>query len=262
VRICALGDLLLDVIVRLGEPLSPGADARAETRVGAGGQAANVAAWAVELGAQGRFVGKRGGDEAGRLAAAELERRGVEVAGPVAAEQNGVVVSLVEPGGDRTMASDRGVAPRLRPDELDAAWFADCDWLHLAGYSLLARPIAEAAEAAASLRGGRLSVDLSSWTSIRESGLRDRLERLRPDVVFGNEEEWRALGDGVPASVRVVKRGPRGFAAGDEEVAPLPGEVVDSTGAGDALAAGFLVGGVQLAREAAARCVAKLGAMP
>ena len=49
-RICALGDLLLDVIVRLSEPLSPGADARAATRVGAGGQAANVAAWAVELG--------------------------------------------------------------------------------------------------------------------------------------------------------------------------------------------------------------------
>ena len=261
-RICALGDLLLDVVVRLGEPLSPGADARAETRVVAGGQAANVAAWAVEVGAQGRFVGKRGGDEAGRLATAELERRGVEVAGPVAAERNGVVVSLVEPGGERTMASDRGVAPALHPDELDRAWFADCDWLHLPGYSLLEEPIAEAAEAAAALRSGRLSVDLSSWTSIGESALHERLERLRPDVVFGNEQEWRALGDGASASVRVVKRGARGFLVGHEEVAPLSGEVVDSTGAGDALVAGFLVGGAELAREAAARCVAKLGAMP
>jgi ribokinase len=262
VRICALGDLLLDVIVRLREPLSPGADALAETRVGAGGQAANVAAWAVELGAQGRFVGKRGDDAAGRLVSAELERRGVEVVGPLAAERNGVVVSLVAPGGDRTMASDRSVAPTLRPDELDAAWFAGCDWLHLTGYSLLESPIAEAAEAAAGLCGGRLSVDLSSWTAIRESRLRERLERLRPDVVFGNEQEWRALGEGCTAPVRVVKRGARGFLAGDEEVAPLPGEVVDSTGAGDALVAGFLVGGVELAREAAARCVAKLGAMP
>jgi sugar/nucleoside kinase (ribokinase family) len=261
VRICALGDLLLDVIVRLDEPLSPGADARAETRLGAGGQAANVAAWAVELGAAGRFVGKRGGDEAGRLAAAELERRGVEVAGPVTPERNGVVVSLVEPGGDRTMASDRGPAPSLRADELDPAWFADCDWLHLAGYSLLASPIAEAAEAAAGLRGGQLSVDLSSWTAIG-GDFRERLERLRPDVVFGNEQEWQALGDGVAPPVRVVKRGARGFSVGDEEVAPAAGEVVDSTGAGDALAAGFLVGGPELAREAAARCVARLGAMP
>jgi sugar/nucleoside kinase (ribokinase family) len=261
VRICALGDLLLDVIVRLDEPLSPGADARAETRLGAGGQAANVAAWAVELGAEGRFVGKRGGDEAGRLAAAELERRGVEVAGPIAPERNGVVVSLVEPGGDRTMASDRGVAPALRSEELDAAWFADCDWLHLAGYSLLASPIAEAAEAAAALRGGRLSVDLSSWTAIG-TDFRERLDRLRPDVVFGNEQEWEALGDGVAPPVRVVKRGARGFSVGGEEVAPAAGEVVDSTGAGDALAAGYLVGGPELAREAAARCVARLGAMP
>jgi ribokinase len=261
VRICALGDLLLDVIVRLDEPLSPGADARAETRLGAGGQAANVAAWAVELGAEARFVGKRGGDEAGRLAADELVRRSVEVAGPVAAERNGVVVSLVEPDGDRSMASDRGVAPGLRPEELDPAWFADCDWLHLAGYSLLASPIAEAAEAAAGFRAGRLSVDLSSWTAI-DGDFRARLERLRPDVVFGNEQEWRALGDGVAPSVRVVTRGARGFAVGDEEVAPAAGEVVDSTGAGDALAAGFLVGGPELAREAAARCVARLGAMP
>jgi len=262
VRICSLGDLLLDVIVRLDEPLSPGADARAETRLGAGGQAANVAAWAVELGAEGRFVGKRGDDEAGGLAAAELERRGVEVAGPVATQRNGVVVSLVEPGGDRAMASDRGVAPTLRPEELDPAWFADCDWLHLAGYSLLASPIAEAAEAAAALRSGRLSVDLSSWTAIRGSGLRARLERLRPDVVFGNEQEWQALGEGVATAVRVVKRGARGLSVGDEEFAPAAGEVVDSTGAGDALAAGFLVGGPELAREAAARCVARLGAMP
>jgi sugar/nucleoside kinase (ribokinase family) len=262
VRICALGDLLLDVIVRLDEPLSPGADARAETRVGAGGQAANVAAWAVELGAQGRFVGKRGSDEAGELAASELERRGVELAGPVADERNGVVVSLVEPGGDRTMASDRGVAPSLRPDELDPAWFADCDWLHLAGYSLLVSPIAEAAEAAAGLRSGRLSVDLSSWTAIPGARLVERLARLEPDVVFGNEQEWAALGTDVAAPVQLVKRGARGFSLGDEEVPALAGEVVDSTGAGDALAAGFLVGGAELAREAAAGCVARMGAMP
>src|SRR2546422_4092022 len=65
VRICSLGDLLLDVIVRLAEPIVPGADATATTRAGAGGQAANVAAWAVELGAEARFVGKRGADAAG-----------------------------------------------------------------------------------------------------------------------------------------------------------------------------------------------------
>jgi len=92
VRICALGDLLLDVIVRVAEPIVPGADAVATTRTGAGGQAANVAAWAVALGASGRFVGKRGCDAAAGLVAAELEERGVEVRGPVADGSNGIEI--------------------------------------------------------------------------------------------------------------------------------------------------------------------------
>ena len=65
--ICALGDLLLDVVVRLDTPLNLGADATARTRTGAGGQAANVAAWATELGAKGRLVAKRASDAAGRF---------------------------------------------------------------------------------------------------------------------------------------------------------------------------------------------------
>src|SRR5437588_315903 len=117
------------------------------------------------------------------------------------------------------MLSDRGVAPELSPEELEAAWFRDCDWLHLTGYSLLRSPMAEAAEAAAELSGGRLSVDLSSWTAIRDYGperLRARLAALAPDVVFANAEEWEALG-GFEAPVRVVKRGSRGFTVLDPD---------------------------------------------
>jgi sugar/nucleoside kinase (ribokinase family) len=112
VLVVTLGDLLLDIVVRLDQPLAPGSDrTTAVTRAGAGGQAANVAAWAAALGAQARFVGKRGADMAGELAARELGGHGVEVAGPVNG-RTGVVVSLVA-AGDRTMASDRGSAPEL-----------------------------------------------------------------------------------------------------------------------------------------------------
>jgi ribokinase len=267
VLITTLGDLLLDVIVRLAQPLAAGDDTTATTRLGAGGQAANVAAWAVELGARARFVGKRAQDEAGRLAADGLERLGVEILGPVAEGRGGVVVSLVEPDGARTMASDRGVAPELRADELDPAWFEGCDWLHVAGYSLMRGTNAAAAAVAAdSARadGARVSVDLSSWSRIRDLGaalFRDRVGRLAPDLVFGNERECEALGatDGLEI---VLKRGARGIVAGGRELAALPAAVVDSTGAGDALAAGFLVGGPELGLQAAARCVAQLGAMP
>jgi len=275
--VCALGDLLLDVIVRLGQPLAPGADATAVTRLGAGGQAANVAAWVVELGGESRFIGKRATDGAGRFAVDELERRGVEVVGPAVEGRNGVVVSLVEPGGERTMASDRGVAPALVPEELEAAWLDGCDWLHLAGYSLLAEPVGAAATEAAALArraGGQVSVDLSSWSAMRDFGparFLERLRRLEPAVVFANEQERLALGAELPAPTRVVKRGAAGCRIETPgEVLELPSqarEVVDSTGAGDALAAGFLLGGpLRAAAErglgAAGRCVGRMGAMP
>jgi ribokinase len=270
VLVVTLGDALLDVIVRLGEPLAPGADALASTQTAAGGQAANVAAWTVALGSGARLVSRRGDDLTGRLVTSELERRGVELAGPVGG-RNGVVVSLVGADGERTMASDRGVATELSPTDLDHAWFA-CDFLHISGYSLLAAPIDEAAVRAATLAregGARVSVDLSAWTRIREHGplrFREQLEEIQPDVIFANEAEWEIVGAAYGlAPTAVVKRGARGLLVLGEERAELPaleGAVVDATGAGDALAAGFLVGGPELAREAAARCLAKPGAMP
>ncbi len=266
-----LGDALLDVIVRLGEPLSSGADALATTQTAAGGQAANVAAWAAALGSDARVVSKRGDDLTGQLVTAELEARGVEVVGPLAEGRNGIVVSLVGADGERTMASDRGVAPNLSADELDPAWFA-CDSLHISGYALMATPIDGAAARAVTLargNGARVSVDLSAWTRIREYGpvrFREQLEQLAPDVIFANEAEWQIVGAAYGlAPTAVVKRGARGLLVLGEERIELPArdaEVVDATGAGDALAAGFLVGGPELALEAAARCVARPGAMP
>ena len=259
-----LGDLLLDVIVRLGQPLAEGADADAITRLGPGGQAANVAAWIAELGGEARFVGTRADDEAGRLAARALERYGVQVRGPVVAGRTGTVVSLVALDGSRTMASDRGVSPELTAGALEAAWLEGCSHLHLPGYSLLREPIGEASLQAAGL-APRVSVDLSSWSAIRDFGparFRERLEALRPAIVFANEDEEQALGGPLEGCTWVLKRGALGARFGDVELPAVPAEVVDTTGAGDALAAGYLVGGPELALAAAARCVAELGSMP
>ena len=277
VLLCTLGDLLLDTIVRLDRPFARGDDAPAVTRSTPGGQAANVAAWAATLGARARFIGKRGGDAAGALAAAGLAAYGVEVVGPVAPDgRTGMVVSVVEPGGERTMLSDRGCAPELAPAEIEPAWLAGCACLHLSGYALLRRPHFDAAlaAAAATRAGGALvSVDLSSAALIRDLGcdeFRARLARVAPDIVLGNERERATLGE-LPAPSWALKRGARGcVVARDGERLELPAhptDVVDTTGAGDAFAAGFLLGGTlaeaaQRGLAAAARCVATLGAMP
>jgi len=261
--ICVLGDAHLDVVVRLGGPIAPETDTSARTWVGAGGQAANVAAWICALGGQARLIAARGSDLAASLVAADLARRGVRIAGPVIEGRTGVVVSLSEHGTSRSMLTDRGVGPRLGADALADGWLTGCDRLHLPAYSLAGGPIRGAALAAAA-RVPRLSVDLSSTAVLRDHGVgrfRDLLAELRPEMVFGTEAEAELVGD-LPGSDLVVKLGARGVRAGGVVHPARPAEAVDSTGAGDAFAAGYLLGGVGLGLAAAARAVATMGAMP
>jgi sugar/nucleoside kinase (ribokinase family) len=277
-RIATLGDVLLDVVVLLSEPLAPGGDVRASNGAGPGGQAANVAAWAAELGAESRCIAKRGDDAAGELVARELAARGVELVGPEPGGRTGVVVSVVH-HGDRSLASDPGVASSLAPEELEAAWLA-CDVLHLSGYALLREPIASAALVAARLareQGAQVSVDVAAWTEIRSYGpvrFRELLDGLAPDVLFATEAEWELLGGAyLTAPLGVLKRGSRGCTVATADAtldfAAVETEIVDPTGAGDALAAGFLAGlggsledTARRGLEAAARCVATVGSMP
>lgn len=265
--IVCLGDLVLDVVVRLEQPLAPGGDTRSRITLSAGGQAANVAAWVSALGGDGRWLGKRAADPPGDLAARELERRGVTLLGPVAPIGNGVIVSLVDQAGERSMLPDRGVATTLGPGDLEEAWLA-CDHLHVSGYALFVEPSRSAAVAAvhqARQAGARISVDLSSWSGLRDAGpttIRTIVSALEPDAIFANEDEARVFGGPVAGAAWILKRGAAGCSFDGDQRAALPAEVIDTTGAGDALAAGWIVGGPDLALEAAARCVATVGAMP
>lgn len=266
--VCCVGEVMLDVIVETDRGLAADDDVPASITLRAGGQGANVAAWVTALGGQARLVGPGSADGQGRLLADALAAAGVDPQ-LVPAGRAGTVVSLVS-DGRRTLASDPGSTDwlgRLAP----GPWLDGAAWLYVSGYALLRASDPErlvALARAAAARGVRVAVDLSSAAMIEEYGaaaFRTLWRRLQPEVVFAGDAEWSACGAaGVPNLVR--KHGPAGATFVEHGQAdrrtPEPGPVRDATGAGDALAAGFLLGGPDLAMRAAARCVATLGAQP
>jgi sugar/nucleoside kinase (ribokinase family) len=265
--ICVLGDAHLDVIVSMSGALAVDTDTPARVQLSVGGQGANVAAWAVALGEQSRLIAAVADDPAGVLVAGELARRGVDLVGPVTSGHTGVIVALSDGGAHRSMLTDRGVGPSLSAAAIDPYWLHGCSWLHLSGYSLVVEPAREAALAAAlAARAGsaRLSVDLSSAAAIAAFGIasfRELITELAPDVVFADRAEADLVGEF--AGIEVIRKlGADGVLAGGRHYPAVATTPVDATGAGDAFAAGYLVGGVALGLAAAARAVATMGAMP
>jgi ribokinase len=255
-----LGDLMVDVVARTSGALARGSDTPAAISVRGGGSAANVAAWAAWLGTPVALVCRVGDDERGRAAVAELP--GVDVHAVVDSEKpTGTCVVLVEPGGERTMLPDPGANDGPLP-EIPLG-----DHLHVVGYALLRsgpRASALAAIERAQAAGMTVSVDPSSWALLRA-------DAIPPvDVLLPNVEEAALLRD-HPSRAIVTKLGADGACWDDVRVPAEPVGVVDTTGAGDAFAAGFLtarLGGAE-PREAlaagcrvAARAVAQVGARP
>jgi sugar/nucleoside kinase (ribokinase family) len=265
--ICVLGDAHLDVVVSLSGAFAVDTDTPARTRLGLGGQAANVAAWVVALGGRSRLIAATATDLAAGLVASELRGRGIELVGPVVEGRTGVIVALSDGGSQRSMLTDRGVGPLLTAGAVEPRWLDGCSWLHLPAYSLTSEPVRGAALAAA--RAGRgqsaqVSVDLSSVAAISEYGVPrfcELLDEVRPDVVFGNQAEIDLVGE-LRGPVVITKLGADGVLIEGRRYPAVPTAPADATGAGDAFAAGYLVGGVALGLQAAARAVAKIGAMP
>ena len=262
----SLGDLIVDVVVTASEPIAYGSDRAGSIAFRQGGSAANTACWVARCRGEAVFIGAVGRDEWGRRLGAALSEAGVEAHLITRSAPTARIVVHVEADGERSFVTDRGAADLLAPDDVRPRWFRQRGGiagqqpvaLHLPGYSLYTEPLAAASRRAVELArasGGLVSVDLASRQPILDLGPREtwtRIAAVGPDLLFGTIAEVEAILDGPDravlldlAPIVVVKDGAHGATILHRQgVTDVPAMAIvarDTTGAGDAFAAGFLV---------------------
>jgi adenosine kinase len=240
-------------------------DAMGATTIVSGGSAANTVAGVASFGGRAGFVGKVRDDEAGRAFSHDIKAMGVHFATPPASEGPSTArcLVLVTPDGQRTMNTYLGACQNLTVSDLDAADIKASKVLYLEGY-LWDQPHAKLAfvEAAAIAHGAGRQVALTLSDTFCVDRYRDDFLRLIRegvvDIVFANESELHALyqtadfdaaltalrAEKVLAAVTRSEKGAvvlRGGEIVSVPAAPIE-KLVDTTGAGDLFAAGFLAG--------------------
>ncbi|MGY1741182.1 MULTISPECIES: carbohydrate kinase family protein [unclassified Blastococcus] len=278
-----VGKLVADQVLELSGPLVTGGQQRVVRTTTAGGAPANVTAGLARLGVPARLAGWTGADALADGLLAGLADRGVSLA-VVRRGRAPLSAVLVHPDGERTLLTDRGEGG-LEAADVAPAWVADAAVVHLDGYDLLRYPRALCEAAALAHEAGvPVSVDVAAATRIARHGTAayvELLAELEADALFCNAAEAAALGLGgeLPGwapelvlvhagagATRVVTR-----SAALEVPVPPVASVRDTTGGGDAFAAGVLAGwraGVPVAEavaggHAAAAVVAGVvGALP
>lgn len=222
-----------------------------------GGSAANTVHTLAALGGHCGYLGKIGNDALGAAFRKEFEQKNIKTHLLLSQKDTGRVMALVSPDSERTMATFLGAAADLKPEELDRRIFSEYAILYIEGYLVQDHRLIETAVDLAREEGLKIAIDLSSFNVV-EANL-EFLKKLiseKVDIVFANEEEAlaftgkspeEALGDiASMCELAVVKVGKQGsfIQRGDEKVKVgiIPATAVDTTGAGDNYAAGFLFG--------------------
>ena len=293
INVLCIGDVMLDVIARINvspQKINFGSDTASRISTSSGGAAGNVAAWLTRTDARSTIVSHVGDDPAGAAIIAEFDALGVNHGDLVIpGETSGVVVVLVDSSGERTMFPDKGANSRLTMTDLpDLGTFQA---VYISGYALL-NPLARDGVLAMieKIKADGLPIyfdpaSVGAMKDVADKELHNWFSMM--DVLFLNEEESIYLTGSVDieralnylldfSQVVVIKRGSAGAIAkarGFDSISlpAVAATVIDTTGAGDSFAAGFiasysknhdLTAALQAGGELAAGCVAIVGGRP
>jgi sugar/nucleoside kinase (ribokinase family) len=293
INVLCIGDVMLDVIARINvspQKINFGSDTASRISTSSGGAAGNVAAWLTRTDARSTIVSHVGDDPAGAAIVAEFDALGVSHGDLVIpGETSGVVVVLVDSSGERTMFPDKGANSRLTVTDLPD--LAEFQAVYISGYALL-NPLARDGVLAMieKIKADGLPIyfdpaSVGAMKDVADKELHNWFSMM--DVLFLNEEESIYLTGSVDieraldylldfSQVVVIKRGSAGAIAkarGFDSISlpAVAATVIDTTGAGDSFAAGFiasfsknrdLTAALQAGAELAADCVAIVGGRP
>lgn len=238
--------------VEIGEKI-----AHIGSQMASGGSAANTMSGLARLGIEAGFLSKIGTDEVGEFFKKQMVETNVKPQLLTSATPSGRVIAMVTPDGERTFATCLGAAAEMRADDIRPELFDGWDIFYVEGYLVANPSMLRKAIETAKAKGLTIAIDMASYNVVEEN--RDFMLDLinnYVDIVFANEKEAFALTGMEPEAalhfiaercqIAVVKVGAKGafVQRGNEMVTipPLEADVVDTTGAGDMWAAGFLAG--------------------
>ena len=288
-KILCIGDLALDVISQLKEPINYGNDTASRISSHPGGQAANVATWITRTHSKAQLVARVGNDPVGFALISDLDKYGVEHMNLMhSGRPTGVVVILVDSNGERTMFPDNGANADLEVSDLPP--LDDVDGVYVSGYALLdfrSREAVLSMIAKIKAAGKPIYFDPTTTGAMKIVSRDEVLSWVKlMDGILLNSEEALYLGDAKDVETAeknltaytplvVIKLGSRGAMAVYKDtiakVSAVTTNVVDTTGAGDSFAAGFipkwletndLQASLSAGTALAAKCVATVGARP
>ena len=228
-----------------------------DKQLASGGSAANTINGLARLGLETAFLGKIGMDEYGEAFQDDLLKSGIEPKLLFSNRHSGRAIALVSEDSERTFATHLGAAVELAPGDLQHEQFKSYDYLHIEGYLVQNHELLDKALRLAKDNHLKVSLDMASYNIVEEN-----LDFLRTavrdyvDILFANEEEARVFTGLEPRAavdeiagmceIAIVKIGKAGSLVRKgksfHEVKALKANPIDTTGAGDLYASGFLYG--------------------